>query len=231
MESVNYNCEIQIQKCESQNSVLNKNPLKKELAPFNHKTFAYSLIGFIFFYCFIWNIEDKTDLAKASTLFTYVNSIINTLCWLFFYFTENTNYLIYGVSSFIISLIAELFYGTRHFPNHMYFLSTYIHHIVFLLFSSICFWNDSLQYTSLSMIVELPTFLLNHKRRYSDNSPWLNYLFGISFLLLRIFYWIWLYFFHPVISNIVLLRYSSTVALFVFIYWFVIWFKKQYRKI
>lgn len=217
---------------ESQNSKsqTTKGPLKRELPRFSHITFATSLVGFAIFYCIIWNMEDKTNLAKASTLFTYVNSIINTLCWIFFYFTANTDYLIHGTSSLIMSLLAELFYGTRHYPNYMYFLSTYIHHIIFLIFTSVSFWIDNLQYTSLVMIVELPTFILHYKRRYSLDYPWLNYLFGTSFLVFRIFYWIWLFLTHPILSNDIFTQNCSFGVLLVFVYWFVIWFQKQYKN-
>ena len=222
MEFVN-NSLYNLQKSSESNE---NGPLQMKIPPFNHKTFAYSLIGFIFFYCFIWNIEDKTNLAKASTLFTYANSGINTLCWLLFYFTTNSNYLIYGISSLFISLIAELFYGTLHYPEHMYFLTAYIHHTLFIILINITFWTDILQYNALVILVEFPVFLLHHKRRYSDNSPWLNYLFGISFLLLRIFYWIWLYFFHPILSKIQFLKNTAFVILCIYIYWFGVWIKK-----
>lgn len=234
MESVNYNCESQkpnsIPDPQKDDSQTTKGPLTRELPPFSHTTFAISLVVFSLFYCIIWNIEDKTNLAKASTLFTYVNSLINTLCWIFYYFTANTNYLIHGIASFLMSLIAELFYGTRHYPNYMYTLTTYIHHIAFIIITSIAFWTDTLQYTSLALLIEFPTFVLHHKRRYLDNSPWLNHLFGISFLAFRIFYWVWLFFLHPILKKIQWIQNTSVFILFVFVYWFVIWFQKQYKN-
>lgn len=228
MESVNHNCNSQI---DNESPTPPKNILLRERPPFNQRTFAGALIAFIFFYCIIWNIEDKTNLAKASTLFTYVNSLINTICFLIFYVTENADYLIYGIASLTISFIAELYYGTIHFPNHMYFLTTYIHHAIFLILISTVFWYDILQYSSLSLIVELPTFILHHMRRYSTREPWLNYSFGISFFLFRIVYWIWLFLTHPILSTISGLKIATMGIECVFIHWFVIWCKKQWKHI
>lgn len=234
MESVNHNCNSQIrqpinisQKDDTTKSTPNQQHLLlRERQPFTHRTFAFSLVGFIFFYCIIWNLEDKTNLAKASTLFTYVNSIINTACWLIFYITENADYLIYGISSLAISLIAELFYGRIHYPEYMYALTTYTHHIVFLFLICISFWYDYLQYTSLVMIVELPTFIFHYMRRYSIREPWLNYSFGISFFLLRIVYWVWFFLTHPILSGIKPLKYFTMLIECVFMNWFIVWLKK-----
>jgi len=223
-----------IHNCKSQNPIDDtitkdeKSPLKKKIEPFNHLIFFYSVFAFSLFYVFLWIIEDKTDLAKTSTLFTYANSIVNTICWLLYYFTENSVFLIHGIASLIVSLLAELYYGSRYFPEYMYLLSTYIHHFVFLTFISTGFLYDSLQYSSLVMIIEFPTFLLNHKRRYNINSSLLNGLFGISFFLLRILFWCWLFFIHPILSKIHGLKIPSACVLGVFVYWFILWIKKQW---
>lgn len=230
MESVNHNCNSQIPRENVNTPPLKKeNPIKKELPPFHHRTFFYSVFAFSVFYVFLWIIEDKSDLAKTSTLFTYANSIVNILTFILYYFTENVNYLIYGTASFIVSLLAELYYGHRHFPDYMNILSTYLHHFTFLTLMSISFWRDCLQYTCLVMIVEVPTFFLNHKRRYSVKSPWINWLFGITFFLSRILFWPWFFFTHPFIANIKLANITSLLVYVVFIYWFVLWLKKHWK--
>jgi len=118
-------------------------------------------------------------------------------------------------------LTTDLFVGIVEYPEHMNFLSGYIHHIIYVFINIISIYSKNSHIYTIFMVEEIPTFVLSigsFHRKYRNDT-----LFGITFFLTRILYHgIFLYNFK---SDYFILFFGS-VALGLHVYWFRIWLRK-----
>lgn len=144
---------------------------------------------FLFFHV-IWGLEDKKDIQKLSNVFTFWGSSLMTVTSVYYIATEQPEVAILCHSIFYNHMLFELLYGVLYFPKYMHGLTTYTHHIVYLLFEYILIWETSHLYIFVYYFPqEFPTFLLTGKRYFEIDSDFYNLILLVSFIFFRFFYY------------------------------------------
>ena len=142
------------------------------------------------FFNIIWGLEDKKENRKLSNIFTFWGSSLITITSFLYIVTARPEVAIFCHSFFYTHMLFELLYGYLYFPQYMNGLTTYTHHLVYLLFEYVLIWktnhfNEFVYYFPQ----ELPTFLLTCKRYFDIDSDFYNIILLVSFIVLRFFYY------------------------------------------
>ena len=212
----------------------------------------YAIIGLcyqmtsIYFFCYDYNyvyeyIIDTTNnitLKQRAYIMTTKSSLFLTCMGIYFnylFMLSNWNVIEYinsldymskyianmGVYSFTAYLIMDCYIGTQDYPKYMYTLSGYTHHIVYIFINGLVLYKDIAPLYMLYMVSEIPTFLLalgSYNNGYRSDD-----LFGLTFLMTRIWYHMFLTYVLISFDNILIL---GIPVLSLHIYWFKNWLKK-----
>ena len=190
----------------------------------------HQLIACVLFFNIVWIFENKTDKFKCSNILALWCSILLCIFTFVYIFTKDTYYVTLTIAIFLSYLILELIYGSIYFREHMHLITTYIHHIVYILLVLYLLYTydmDKLSVLSLSFLVEIPTILLNLKRYYNIKSKLFNLAYGILFLIFRVLLNICIIYYVYNLDNLLLS--CSIIALFAHIKVLYDWYIK-YNK-
>lgn len=125
-----------------------------------------------------------------------------------------------SVLVFLSYLLADTVIGFFNYHTQMKTLSGYVHHIVYILICAVSMCNNNYSILMLFMMAELPTFLLSVGS--FDKKKRTNVGFGLTFLLTRILYHVFLLW--QFRSNTLVFR-IGTLILCLHIFWFIKWCK------
>lgn len=144
----------------------------------------------------------------------------------YFEFLQNQSDVIKIVILYFMSyLFFDITVGHIYYKKHIDLLSGYIHHVVYFFISMYALYTNNAPLYILYFIEELPTFILNigsYNKKYKRNKT-----FGITFLLARILYHIFLVY-HTYKIKIILP--FAIMSLGLHIYWWSNWLKKYAFK-
>ena len=93
----------------------------------------HQLIACVLFFNIVWIFENKNDKFKCSNILALWCSLLLCIFTFIYIFTGNTYYSSLTLAIFLSYLILELIYGSIYFREHMHLITTYIHHIVYIL--------------------------------------------------------------------------------------------------
>jgi len=143
------------------------------------------------FFNMIWILEDKTDRRKLSNIFTLWGSSLITITSGLYIITQRPEMAILCHSIFYNHMLFELVYGYLYFPQYMYGLTTYLHHMVYLFFEYFLICETAhFQKFVYYFPQEFPTFLLALKRYFEIDNDVYNFISLCSFLFFRFFYFL-----------------------------------------
>jgi hypothetical protein len=192
-------------------------------------TYVQYCLAFFVFYLIVWYFQDKTDENKSSQILTLINSFILVSTTIISFFTKNPYWSYFGYASFTTTNILELVLGPIYYPSKTSFLTTYLHHTMYLVFIYNIILHSSQVWPAL--IVELPTFILSAKYYFSINNIYIETAFGLSFFITRILFWCWFLFGMFVqLENAKILQYGTYLTSVIHVYWFSKWSMKYYNK-
>jgi energy-converting hydrogenase Eha subunit C len=81
----------------------------------------------------MWYFEDRTNPKKASNLFTLSTAVVCGAFSTAFVLTSNPLYTTVAHAWFASGMIMDMAYGYIYYPDYMYFATTTVHHIAYLI--------------------------------------------------------------------------------------------------
>ena len=170
--------------------------IKSKAQPYYNKIPAEEVfIGTIIFYVIFslaFFMADHSNIDVFANTIMFYNSWIIFCSVVLYLITANVFCCVIIVASFLGSSLAELILGTLYYPSRMYFLTAYLHHILYSLTMVIVIYYE-LKLFSVSLIstyIELSAILQSIKNIWKVKNIWFDIINTAVFFITRIILWI-----------------------------------------
>ena len=170
--------------------------IKSKAKPYYNKIPAEEVfIGTIIFYVIFslaFFMADHSNIDVFANTIMFYNSWIIFCSVVLYLITANVFCCVIIVASFLGSSLAELVLGTLYYPSRMYFLTAYLHHILYSLTMVIVIYYE-LKLFSVSLIssyIELSAILQSIKNIWKVKNIWFDLVNAAVFFITRIVLWI-----------------------------------------
>jgi hypothetical protein len=183
-------------------------------------------------YSLPWFLHESKDINKLSNLFSLNSAFLTSCVSILYIFTKNNIYLSLLPNVFIIGLFLDFINNIIYYPEQTdILLTTVIHHPFYIFFTLYMISIDKIELLTYFLIQEIPTIVLNIKRYYNIKNVKIDNLFGITFLVFRILYHLYItyYFKDDIINNKMLLG-VCILSFLLHCWWFYGWLKKYFFK-
>ena len=179
--------------------------IKSKAQPYYNKIPAEEVfIGTIIFYVIFslaFFMADHGNIDVFANTIMFYNSWIIFCSVVLYLITANVFCCVIAVASLLASSLAELVLGTLYYPSRMYFLTAYVHHIMYSLvyICSIYFEFHLFSFAVIGSYVELSAIFQSIKNIWKVKSMAFDLVNAAVFFITRIVLWI------PMIATVYLL--------------------------